>query len=207
MEQNFKYWIDPRHNTFQDRGQQKTMKLVFAAPMLSTQHWQLRAMTGWPRIRIMGWRVYPRTVLSVCQLSTNSTKPMCLVQIGHHHYVIDMLRLLAMAWLNNCLFSLKQQSLTLIGSTCFNLCFSVVVFLLFWLWCFVLFTQIIFFLFLEKSLFFKLYCLTIQLQEQNDVVKSFYGIKRRWTTIEPNEILSKWSFSVKRCSKIPLTCQ
>jgi hypothetical protein len=86
--------LRPTEVSMWDWGQQKTMKLVFAAPLLSTQHWQVRAMTSWPRIRIMcpnGMTCIPsHCSFSVptlykfhwaCVSSTNRTSSLC------HRYV------------------------------------------------------------------------------------------------------------------------
>ena len=77
-----------------DRVKQKTMKLVFVASLLSTQHYRERAKTSWLRIRIM---LPSRATclsadcffLSVSSHYANLTKRVGLVQSGPLHHLIE----------------------------------------------------------------------------------------------------------------------
>ena len=65
----------------------KTIKLVFVASPLSTQHLGERAKTGWLEIRIMclsGATCLPQTVVSVNEHYKNPTQ-----RVGPEHHLIE----------------------------------------------------------------------------------------------------------------------
>ena len=71
-----------------DRVKPKTIKLVFVASPLSTQHEGERAKTDWLGIGIM-CPIEVQTVVSVSYHYKNPTKRVDLVQSRLHHHLIE----------------------------------------------------------------------------------------------------------------------
>jgi hypothetical protein len=74
------------------RVKPKTLKLVFVASTLSTQHLGERAKTVWFGIRIMclsGATCLPADCCFSELAHKNPTQPVCLVQNGPHHHLIE----------------------------------------------------------------------------------------------------------------------
>ena len=71
----------------------KTIKLVFVASPVNTQHWGERANAGWVGIRIMCLNVttcLSSIVISVSWHYKHSTKRVALAQNrSHHHHFIE----------------------------------------------------------------------------------------------------------------------
>ena len=76
-----------------DRVKPKTIKFLFVAYLLSTQHWGERATTGWLGIRIMCLSRVTCMSADCCfgelALYENPTKRVGLVQSGPQHHLIE----------------------------------------------------------------------------------------------------------------------